>query len=310
MVTPDLDREFAGDYAASAHRPQIDWTNAVGLVVYHLLAVLAVTPLFFSWEGVWLAAIGQYVFGLLGINLGFHRLLTHRSLACPRWLERTLAILGVCCCQDAPTYWVAVHRRHHQFADREHDPHSPHRGWFWAHQGWLVLKSDELQRDDVVQRYAKDLLRDPFYRWLHRRWTSVVALSWIAFFAAGFAGALVAGTTMREAVHSGIRAVLWGVAVRTVWTWHYTNAVNSVTHLWGYRNYHTADTSRNNALLALLAHGEGWHNNHHADQKSAMHGHLWWELDATYMVIRILRAMGLATDVVMPTKIAQIARRN
>jgi fatty-acid desaturase len=279
---------------------RVDWLNVSGLIGFHLLALLALTPWFFSWTGVALAFAGQYVFGMLGINLCYHRLLTHRSFSCPKWLEYILTVLGASCCQDSPAFWVAVHRQHHQHSDDDRDPHSPRVGFFWAHNGWLLLKNDVLERNAVTDRYAPDLMREPFHQWLHQHWKWVVLFSWIGFFAGGFGCAKFMGIAGLEAVQYGIGITLWGAVVRTVLTWHYSNAVNSVNHSWGYRNYETKDLSRNNFVMGVIAHGEGWHNNHHADPKSAMHGHKWWEFDPTFWAIRILVMLGLASNLVMP----------
>ena len=143
--------------------------NVYGFLAIHLIAALAVVPWFFSWTGVVLLLAGLYVFGVLGINLCFHRLLTHRGLACPLWLERSFAFLGVCCVQDSPPHWVAVHRKHHHYADDEHDPHSPLVSFFWAHMGWLLVRMESMKRGPLIERYAKDIMRDPFYSWLERR---------------------------------------------------------------------------------------------------------------------------------------------
>jgi len=167
------------------HVRRIDWSYAGGIALLHLLALLAFVPWLFSWTGVLLVPIGMYTFGTLGINVGLHRLLTHRSLACPRWLERTLVLLGTCGWMDSPAYWVAVHRRHHQFADEEHDPHSPIESFFWSHLGWYMVKIDPERRAELVQRYAKDVLRDPLYAFLERNgnWLLPIAISWLVFFA-------------------------------------------------------------------------------------------------------------------------------
>jgi sn-1 stearoyl-lipid 9-desaturase len=279
--------------------------NVYGFVVIHLLAALAVFPWFFSWTGVVLLVAGLFVFGVLGINLCFHRLLTHRSFSCPLWLEHALATLAVCSVQDSPPHWVAVHRRHHEFADEDHDPHSPLAGFFWAHMGWLMVKLDDMSRRPLIERYAKDIIRDPYYAWLERRsnWIKISLLSWLAFFAAGFAVVAVSGGTWAEAGQFGLSLLVWGAVLRTVVVWHITWSVNSVTHVWGYRNYNTPDVSRNNALVALLSSGEGWHNNHHADSRSARHGHEWWEIDLTWLAIRLLMVLGLAKNVAVPSPI-------
>ena len=281
---------------------RVAWVDVAGLVTCHLVALLAFVPWFFSWTGVALAFLGLYVFGTLGISLGFHRLLTHRGMVCPKPLEHAFVILGVCCLQDTPARWVATHRRHHQFSDKQSDPHSPLVNFLWAHMGWLVFKNRELTRLNICTRYARDVLRDPFYAQLERkrRWASIVLASWLVFPVGGFIAELLLGGTPGQAVQFGLSLLIWGVFVRTVLVWHSTWAVNSVTHIWGYRNYETDESSRNNVIVGILSNGEGWHNNHHADPRSARHGHLWWELDVTWLTIRLLALLGLARRVRLP----------
>ncbi|MDI1286668.1 MAG: fatty acid desaturase [Reyranella sp.] len=283
-----------------------------GIALYHAAAMLAFTPYFFSWTGVVVAALGYYLFAMLGINLGYHRLLAHRSLSCPKWLEHLLALFGVLCLQLGPAYWVAIHRRHHQSPDDPQDPHSPRSGFYWAHVGWILTHDPNTDPSFVTNRYAKDLMKDKFYAWLESGgWCFLVPVaSWGVYFAAGFAVELFAGGTIAESVRSGSSILVWGVFVRTVIVWHITWSVNSVCHLWGYRNYETPDRSRNNPFVGVLAHGEGWHNNHHAEPRSARHGHRWWELDTTWMAIKGLAWMGLATDVQNSLEVVKsVARR-
>jgi fatty-acid desaturase len=281
---------------------QIDWPYASTLIVFHLLALLAFVPWFFSWTGVILCAVSGLLLGLLGINLCFHRLLTHRGLKCPKWFEHTLAVLGVCCVQDTPMRWVAIHRRHHEHADESPDPHSPLVNFFWGHVGWLLVENREHDRLRLFDRYTKDLMRDPFYVGLERNYNyyKLLVASWLVVYAAGVAAELLLGGTLMEAVQFGLSLLVWGVFLRTVLVWHQTWAVNSLSHMWGYRNYATDEGSRNNWFVGILSNGEGWHNNHHADPRSAKHGHLWWELDITYVTIRVLAAVGLATNVARP----------
>ena len=153
--------------------------------------------------------------------------------------------------------------------------------------GWLILKNRETTRRKIVSRYAKDILQDPFYAWLEQNfsWVWIVLMSWCGFFVGGILVELLCGGGAKDALQSGLSFLIWGVFVRTVLVWHITWSVNSVGHLWGYRNYN----------------GEGWHNNHHADPRSARHGHLWWEVDVTWLTIRLLVALGLARAVVTPT---------
>jgi len=292
-------------------RRRIAWPYAVGIVGVHLLALLALVPWFFTWTGVVLALLGLFVFGTLGINLGYHRLLTHRGLICPKWLERSFVILGLCCVQDTPARWVSVHRLHHQYSDEPADPHSPLAGFLWGHMSWLMVDSPDLGKLGIYERYAKDILADRFYRGLERnwRWVYVVLASWVVFFGAGVIGASLAGRAMPEALRVGASLLVWGVFVRTVVVWHITWSVNSLAHVWGYQRYDTGDASRNNLFVGYVSNGEGWHNNHHADPRSARHGHAWWELDVTWLTIRLLGAVGLARRIATP-RAGLVARRD
>jgi len=285
-----------------ASRPVvIEWYYLLNIAVIHLLSIYALLPWLFSWTGVFLFLVGQF-YGLVGITLCYHRILTHQGLTLPKWLERFCAIIGVCCLQDTPARWVAVHRLHHRHSDRQPDPHSPLVNFFWSHVGWLLVKNREHSRIIFFEQYARDILRDPLYLMLERRlmWFWVYWAHALLYFTVGaLAGRLTSGNWW-GALQLGLSVTVWGVLLRTVTVWHVTWSVNSITHLIGYRNYETSDDSRNQWLVALLAHGEGWHNNHHADQRAAAHGHKWWEFDPTYQVIRVLEMLGLAKNVVRP----------
>jgi stearoyl-CoA desaturase (delta-9 desaturase) len=151
-------------------------------------------------------------------------------------------------------------------------------------------------------QFARDILRDPFYAKLERgaRWLWVYLASVLCFFLLGLSIGWLAGGSALAVVQLGLSLLVWGVFVRTVLTWHITWSINSVTHVWGYRNYETGDSSRNNILVGLWSNGEGWHNNHHADQRAAAHGHKWWELDITWLTVCVLEKLGLVTQVVRP----------
>jgi len=282
-------------------RGKVDWPYAISFVVYHVVALLAFWPWLFSWTGLVLALVGTYVFGTLGINLCYHRLLTHRSFDCPKWLEHSLAILGVCCLQDTPARWVGVHRLHHQHSDEPPDPHSPLVTFLWGHVGWLLVPNHELSRLQLYERYAKDLLHERFYMNLERRllWVWINLAQWAAFYLGGLVvGLATTGFNWAESVRFGLSVLVWGVFLRTVLVWHITWSINSVTHLWGYRNYDTDENSKNNILIGIISNGEGWHNNHHAQPRAAAHGHKWWEFDLTYLTIQALQLVGLAKKVV------------
>jgi fatty-acid desaturase len=279
---------------------RIDWPYAVSFSVYHAVALLACWPWLFSWTGLIICVLGTYGFGTLGINLCYHRLLTHRSFSCPKWLEHSFAILGVCCLQDTPARWVAVHRKHHQHSDEPDDPHSPLVTFFWGHMEWLLVESRDLSRMDLYEHYAKDVLRDTFYLKLERKllWVWVNLVQWAVFFLAGLAIGWPAAGDFFGGIQFGLSLLVWGVFLRTVLVWHITWSVNSVTHMWGYRNYDTDENSKNNIFVGLWSNGEGWHNNHHAQPRAAAHGHKWWEFDVTYLTIRALACVGLARGVV------------
>ena len=278
----------------------VDRVAAIWSVGVHLLALLVFVPWFFSWTGVLLLAAGIYLFGMIGINLAYHRLLAHRSFSCPRWLEHLLAMLGVCSAQGAPAWWVAIHRMHHHFADKEEDPHAPGRNFLWGHIAWITFQTEDMLGGHVTKRYAGDLLRDPLYVWLDKYWQGVALASWILLPAAALTGGLLAGMSAQAALQLASSMFVWGVAARTVYVWHVSAFVNSASHLWGYRSYETNDNSRNNLFVGYFAHGEGWHNNHHADPQAAMQGRRAWEFDPVFWVIRLLARLGLAWDVVMP----------
>jgi stearoyl-CoA desaturase (delta-9 desaturase) len=189
---------------------------------------------------------------------------------------------------------------HHQHSDEPADPHSPRKSFFWSHMGWILNYDPALYNLFTYDRYARDLFQDRFYKWLERP-RVYRAVQWAqssAFVLVGaLVGALLTGSAW-GALHLGLSWLVWGVFVRTVAVWHITWSVNSVTHLWGYRNFDTKDDSRNNWLVGLVSNGEGWHNNHHADPRSAAHGQHWFEPDVSYMTIRALERAGLAWDVI------------
>jgi stearoyl-CoA desaturase (delta-9 desaturase) len=283
---------------------ELDWINVIGIGSIHFVALFAVFPYFFSITGLIFALAGTFVFGTLGINVFYHRYLTHKSFQCPKWFEHFMAVLAVCCFQESPARWVAVHRRHHEHSDDEPDPHSPIRSFLWAHVGWLMVKNSHLSPYELYGRYAKDVLRDPFYKKLedYCYYLGIFIAHASLFFAAGTGWDLISGGSFAGALQFGLSVLIWGVFVRIVLVWHITWSVNSITHIWGYKNFETGENSRNNFIIGVLAGGEGWHNNHHADPRSAKHGHYWWEIDITYLVICAMGATGLAWRITMPNR--------
>ena len=270
---------------------ELDWPVVAGIAAMHVGCLLALLPAFFSWSGLIVAGLLLWITGGLGITLCYHRLLTHRSFKTPGWFEYILTLFGCLAWQGGPIQWVGVHRIHHRRSDEPQDPHTPKHGFAWAHMFWCMHKQPQGQ---CATDAAKDLKRDPVMRLINRFfWVPQVLLVPMVYFA---------GEYFAEA---GLSWLVWGVCARTVVLYHGTWFVNSATHTWGYRNFETPDQSTNLWWVALLSFGEGWHNNHHAQQRSAAHGMRWFEFDLTYWQIRLLALVGLARNVVRPRRITR-----
>lgn len=279
---------------------RILWSYVIPVILFHLLIPVACFY-YFSWWGILFLPVGNYIFTSMGIGAGYHRLLTHRGFDCPKWFEYTLATLGVCSFQDSPSRWVLVHRVHHQHSDHQPDPHTPHVSGYWSHMGWMFIDNRDLSTASAYDKYVRDLIRDPYYLWLQRgfNWVWVYVAHALLFLALGFGLAFWLAEP-GQVLHFATQFFLWTVIMRTVYTWHVTWAINSAAHMWGYRNYETREDSRNNWLFALLTNGEGWHNNHHADPRSARHGHRWWEFDVTYLSLAFLQKIGIVKNLMTP----------
>lgn len=240
---------------------------------------------------------GCYLATGFGITVGFHRLFTHRSFAAVRPVQWVLAILGSMAVQGPLLKWVAQHRMHHQHSDEEGDPHSPNlygtRWWqilhgFWhAHTGWLFDKDSS-----DLDRYAGDLKKE--------RGLRVINQLFVLWVAVGLLVPAVLGGVLTWSWTGVLLGFIWGGLVRIFLQHHITWSINSVCHLWGRRPFETDDLSRNNFIFGILAMGEGWHNNHHAFPTSARHGLRWWQVDGSYLVIRLLKATHLAWNIRLP----------
>ena len=241
--------------------------------------------------------VGTYFLTALGVTVGFHRLLTHRSFQTHPWLERAFAVMGSLSAQGSVLDWVADHRKHHAHTDQEGDPHSPHvghgsgLGGLWhAHTGWLL----ETQGQADWRKYARDLYEDPKMKRIAKRFPLWVALSLLIPTLAGFA---LHGFTLSGA----LRGLVWGGLVRIFLLHHVTWSINSVCHFFGSRRFDLEDHSTNVAWLAIPSLGESWHHNHHAFPRSARHGLRPWEIDPSAVVIGGLERAGLAWNVVSIT---------
>jgi stearoyl-CoA desaturase (delta-9 desaturase) len=260
----------------------LSWTNVAVFGAVHALALLA--PWFFSWSALGVAIVLHWLFGSIGICLGYHRLLTHRSLQVPKPLEYAIALIGVLALQGGPIFWVAGHRMHHLHTeDPDKDPYSSQRGFWWSHMLWMIYPHPDYFEFERYQKFAPDLARDPVYRFLDRYFLLFQIPLGLVLYALG-----------------GWSFVMYGIVVRVVLLWHSTWLINSATHLVGYRTFDSDDNSRNLWWAAILTYGEGWHNNHHAYPNVAKAGWQWWEIDMTWWAIQVLRKLGLARRVVLP----------
>jgi stearoyl-CoA desaturase (delta-9 desaturase) len=266
------------------------------LVMFVIALVLGWTTHLLIWQDLVVLFVMYCVIGV-GITVGFHRLLTHRSFKCNRWVRAFWAALGSAAAEGPVIDWVATHRKHHQFSDVEGDPHSPHvgheHGWkgaisglIHAHLGWVF--SDMEVADE--RHYAKDLLADPLIVFVDATFFLWVLLGLAAAFGFGY---LLSGS-----VYGGLTALVWGGAARIFLVHHVTFSVNSLCHFFGKQEYDTKDESRNLAWLAVPTWGEAWHNNHHAFPTSYRHGLKRGQIDLSASLIRVLEMTGIAWDVV------------
>ncbi len=262
---------------AASTKLRLDWTMIIALAIFHIGAICAFLPGLFSWQGVGVALLLHWITGGLGITLGWHRLLSHRSFQTPKWLEYFLAFCGTLALQGGIIWWVGLHRHHHLHSDQDVDHHDSKKGFLWSHIRWMCF---EIPAESDIPRFTKDIADDPFYQFLNNYFFPLQVVLGLFLYAIG-----------------GWSFVFWGVFVRLVVVYHCTWLVNSATHKFGYRNFETTDLSTNCWWVALTTYGEGWHNNHHAYQYSARHGMKWWEIDITWMTIQVLQFLGLATKV-------------
>lgn len=239
----------------------------------------------------------MYLLTGLGITVGFHRLLTHRSFQTFKPVEYFFAIIGSMAVQGPVTTWVADHRKHHAHTDEEGDPHSPHvgpdgepkgvfTGLWHAHLGWTFSKHGEADQ----QKYARDLYEDPGMQFISKYFVAWVLL--------GLAIPTLLGYLFTGTAAGALGGFFWGGLVRVFFGHHITWSINSVCHFFGTRRFDVDDESTNVFWLALPSFGEAWHHNHHAFPRSARHGLKRWELDPSAWVIGAMEKVGLARKVV------------
>jgi stearoyl-CoA desaturase (delta-9 desaturase) len=269
-MSPDVHAEAAHD--------DIMYPSALPFVLVHLGCIAAI------WSGVTGEALALcvtlYWLRIFAIGAGYHRYFSHRSYSTSRIFQFLLAFLAQSSAQKSILWWASKHRHHHLHSDTERDVHSPnHKGFIYSHLGWIFSRKHD--KADLVK--VVDLARYPELMWLHKHeFLPPLALAILCFVVAGWAGLVV--------------GFLWS----TVLVYHATFCINSLAHVRGNKRYVTGDDSRNNWLLAFFTMGEGWHNNHHAFQSSARQGFRWWEIDATYYILRALSWLGMVWDLKTP----------
>ena len=298
----DLDAALSGSLTVEEERLRLPQRiHAVAIVVLPLLGTAAAVALA-TQVGIRpldvVLLVLMYVITILGISVGYHRLFTHRSFKANLPVRVMLGIWGSIAGQGSLSYWVSNHRRHHQNADKAGDLHSPYvdserhlgkvEGFWHAHMGWTFN-----HRFSNPLRFARDLYRDPALARVNQLY-----LLWV-FLGVAIPAAL--GGILSASWMGALTGFLWGGPVRLLLTYHSTNAIDSVNHIFGRKPHHTGDEARNNVWIVLPTLGEGWHNNHHALPTSALFGFRWWQIDPGGMLIRLLESLGWVWDVNRPT---------
>jgi len=256
----------------------IAYPSAIPFLLVHLGCLAAI------WTGITWAAVALcvslYWLRMFAVTAGYHRYFSHRAFATGRVFQFVLAFLAQSTAQKSVLWWAAKHRHHHLHSDTACDVHSPrHTGFLYSHVGWLFAR----RHDTVDLGQVPDLARYPELRWLHRfEIVPALLLAAVCFLIAGWPGLVV--------------GFLWS----TVLVYQATFCINSLAHVRGSRRYVTGDDSRNNPVLALLTMGEGWHNNHHAYPSSVRQGFRWWEIDASYYVLKLLAGLGIVRNLKPP----------
>lgn len=299
ITTMDDGNKYISSYVIKNHGldvfQKIHATAIIVLPFIGFIVACALIPVYgFSNLTFILFLVFYFMTMVLGITVGFHRMLAHRSFTTSNSIRALLTVFGCMAAQGSPVYWVSNHRRHHQFSDKPLDPHSPHynqeknlthwQGFFHSHFGWMF-------NHDLTNsaRYAKDILKDKTVMSVGRHYFFWVALG--ILLPPAIAGA-IEGT-----LSAAIMAFLWGSMARLFLSFHATSSVNSICHLTGHQRYKTMDGSRNNAWLSIITGGESWHNNHHAFPYSARFGLRWYQLDIGYLSIVLMESVGLVSKV-------------
>ncbi len=263
-----------------AENEKLNWIASIPYIAIHIAAIAAVFLYPPTLELV-LLAVGLFFLRMFGITAGYHRYFAHRGFKTGRVFQFVLAWLGTMSSQKGVLWWSGLHRHHHKYSDMEEDIHSPKRGFWWSHHGWILCP----KYDETPAAQLREFADYPELIFINRYWVVGPTVLGVALYLIG-----------------GMPYVFWGTFLSTVLLYHGTFTINSLAHVWGSRRYETTDTSRNNFWLALLTMGEGWHNNHHHYQSTARNGFFWWEVDFSYYILVALSWVGIVWDLRQPPK--------
>ena len=283
----DSDNAVDDPRASRAGRPETEIDRWFPFVFLHLGCLMAIVT-GWSWTSVEVC-FALYCIRVFAVTGFYHRYFSHRTFKTSRIAQFIFALLGSMSVQRGPLWWAAHHRNHHASSDKEEDIHSPiTRSFLWSHIGWITSSKNVPTNYDLIRDFEKY----PEIRFINRFDWLVPTLLFISL---GISGDYLKHT--RPDLHtSGAQLIVWGFFISTVLLFHVTASINSFSHRFGYRRYNLDDNSRNNPLLALVAFGEGWHNNHHKFAHCARQGFAWWEIDITYYGLVILEILGIISD--------------
>ena len=277
---------------------KISLTRSIPFIAMHLVAIVGVYLVGFSWTAFWVA-LALYLIRMFAITGFYHRYFSHKNFKTSRAVQFIFAFIAASSAQRGPLWWASHHRHHHVSADKENDPHSPRqKGFWWSHTLWFLTDNNFITRNERI----KDFYRYRELRWLDR--FDIIAPVTLAI-SLLFLG-MVLNAYWPELATTGAQLVIWGFFVSTVVLYHATYTINSLAHRFGSRRFETQDDSRNNPLLALITLGEGWHNNHHYFSGTVRQGFKWYEIDITYYLLKIMSWLGLVWDLKpIPAKVRQ-----
>ena len=267
-------RLILSDKIPRTAQEKINRKTSIPFILLHFLPFLAVFT-GVTWKAIVLGVV-LYWGRMFFITAGYHRYFAHKSYKLNRFWQFVMAFGGTTAAQKGPLWWAAHHRNHHKFSDTEQDVHSPRKGFWWSHVGWILCDKYNKTHYEKINDFATY----PELKFLNEH-------DWIGPWTLGVASYLVAGWP----------GLLVGFFGSTVLLWHSTFMVNSLAHVWGSRRYNTPDTSRNNLFIAIFTMGEGWHNNHHYFAASARQGFYWWEWDPTFYILKLGQLLGIVKKI-------------